>query len=139
MLQGPFTREDGFLGYNEICVKQIQDSGAGPGWRVQWEESYSAPFMFRGDQWLSYDNERSIQAKTEYAHDQGLAGVMTWSIDTDDFLGVCNGPKFPLLRTINYALYNKQTGQGSGAGVVSVNLSCVVIGLLVVVCSRKVL
>ena len=39
-LQGPFTREDGFLGYNEICVKQIQDSGAGPGWRVQWEESY---------------------------------------------------------------------------------------------------
>ena len=48
--------------------------------------------------WLSYDNERSIQAKTEYAYDQGLAGVMTWSIDTDDFLGVCNGPKFPLLR-----------------------------------------
>ena len=38
VLQGPFTREDGFLGYNEICVKQIQDSG--PGWRVQWEESY---------------------------------------------------------------------------------------------------
>ena len=38
--EGPFTRENGFLGYNEICVKQIQDSGAGPGWRVQWEESY---------------------------------------------------------------------------------------------------
>ena len=55
-------------------------------------------FCFRGDQWLSYDNERSIQAKTEYAWDQGLAGVMTWSIDTDDFLGMCNGPKFPLLR-----------------------------------------
>ena len=54
--------------------------------------------MFRDDMWLSYDNERSIQAKTEYAYDQGLAGVMTWSIDTDDFLGVCNGPKFPLLR-----------------------------------------
>ena len=93
--------------------------------------SYSAPFMFRGDQWLSYDNERSIQAKTEYAHDQGLAGVMTWSIDTDDFLGVCNGPKFPLLRTINHALYMKQAGHSSGAGAVS--LSCAVIGLLVVI------
>ena len=98
--QGPYTREDGFLGYNEICEKQIQDAGPGPGWRVQWEEQYSAPFMFRDDMWLSYDNERSIQAKTEYAYDQGLAGVMTWSIDTDDFLGVCNGPKFPLLRLV---------------------------------------
>ena len=96
--QGPYTREDGFLGYNEICLKQIQDAGPGPGWRVEWNEDYSAPFMFRDDMWLSYDNERSIQAKTEYAYDQGLAGVMTWSIDTDDFLGVCNGPKFPLLR-----------------------------------------
>ena len=67
---------------------------------MQWEEQYSAPFMFRDDMWLSYDNERSIQAKTEYAYDQGLAGVMTWSIDTDDFLGVCNGPKFPLLRLV---------------------------------------
>ena len=25
--------------------------------------------------------------QAEYAYDQGLAGVMTWSIDTDDFLG----------------------------------------------------
>merc|ERR1712218_310408 len=78
--------------------------------------SYSATFMFRGDQWLSYDNERSIQAKTEYAHDQGLAGVMTWSIDTDDFLGVCNGPKFPLLRTINHALSMREQGIYSKAG-----------------------
>ena len=45
--QGPYTREDGFLGYNEICEKQIQDAGPGPGWRVEWEEAYSAPFMFR--------------------------------------------------------------------------------------------
>ena len=84
-------------------MKQIQDAGPGPGWQVQWEEHYSAPFMFRDDMWLSYDNERSIQAKTEYAYDQGLAGVMTWSIDTDDFLGVCNGPKFPLLRLVSFS------------------------------------
>ena len=55
-------------------------------------------YCCRGDRWLSFDNVRSIRVKSEYAFDQGLAGVMTWSIDTDDFLGVCNGPKFPLLR-----------------------------------------
>ena len=41
---------------------------------------------------------KSIEAKVEYAYDQGLAGVMAWSIDTDDFLGDCNGPTYPLLR-----------------------------------------
>jgi len=35
---------------------------------------------------------------------------MTWSIDTDDFQGMCNGPKFPLLRTINHALYRREKG-----------------------------
>jgi len=70
--------------------------------------------MFRGDQWLSYDNERSIQSKSEYAYDQGLAGVMVWSIDTDDFLGMCNGPKFPLLRTINHALHMREAGISPG-------------------------
>jgi len=119
--QGPYTREDGFLGYNEICLQQIQDSGLSQTWTVNWDQYYQAPYMYRGDQWLSYDNERSIQAKTEYAWDQGLAGVMTWSIDTDDFLGMCNGPKFPLLRTINHALYSKQAGISSGSWSMTVN------------------
>ena len=62
-------------------------------------------YIFRGDSWLSFDNPRSIALKSEFAYDQGLAGVMTWSIDTDDFLGMCNGPKFPLLRNISAQPY----------------------------------
>lgn len=110
--QGPFTREDGFLGYNEICM---ENEKAEAPWTNEWEEEHAAPYMFRGDSWLSYDNERSLQLKAEYAYDQGLAGVMTWSIDTDDFLGVCNGPRFPLLRTLNHALYRRQAGLRSSA------------------------
>jgi len=105
--QGPYTREDGFLGYNEICVEKLNQEAP---WTSVWEEHHLAPFMYRGDSWLSYDNERSIALKSQFAYDQGLAGVMTWSIDTDDFLGMCNGPKFPLLRTINHALYRREQG-----------------------------
>jgi len=135
--KGPYTREDGFLGYNEICLQQKQD--VGQTWNVQWDEYYKAPFMFRGDQWLSYDNERSIQSKSEYAYDQGLAGVMVWSIDTDDFLGMCNGPKFPLLRTINHALHMREAGisprpdTGSGSAVRSSYLHMVTLVSVVTV------
>ena len=54
--------------------------------------------VLRDNQWVGFDNVKSIEAKVEYAYDQGLAGVMAWSIDTDDFLGDCNGPTYPLLR-----------------------------------------
>ena len=30
----------------------------------------------------------------------GLGGVMTWSIETDDFRGNCGGESFPLIRTM---------------------------------------
>ena len=46
-LQGPYTREDGFLGYNEICVKQLQETGPGAGWAVHWDPHHEAPFMYR--------------------------------------------------------------------------------------------
>ena len=30
---------------------------------------------YRGDSWMSYDNERSVALKAEFAYDAGLAGV----------------------------------------------------------------
>ena len=114
--QGPFTREDGFLGYNEICAEEMEQDNP---WTVQWDEHYRAPFMYKGVKWISYDNEQSIAEKSHFAHEQGLAGVMVWSIDTDDFRGDCGGPKFPLLRTINHALHRAEMGVGAGAAAVS--------------------
>lgn len=111
--QGPYTREDGFLGYNEICEEQMEQDNP---WTTMWEESHQAPYMFKDLKWVSFDNESSIRLKTQFAHDHGLAGVMAWSIDTDDFKGTCGGPRFPLLRTINYALYERTQGlTGGGA------------------------
>merc|ERR1711997_507151 len=105
---GPYTREDGFVGYNEICEElNLEDSP----WTVEWDEEIEAPYMHNGLKWVSFDNDKSIRKKTEYAYMQGLAGVMVWSIDTDAFTGdACRGPDFPLLRTINNALYKSEAG-----------------------------
>ena len=37
--------------------------------------------------WVSYDNERSVKLKADFAYDMKLGGVMVWSIETDDFHG----------------------------------------------------
>ena len=117
---GPYTREDGFMGYNEICEELKEPNN---GWNITFDKHHQAPYMKKGVKWISYDDEISIRKKSQFAYDQGLAGVMTWSIDTDDFTGVCSGHKFPLLRAINNALYMRSQGIADKAGAVATSFS----------------
>lgn len=39
--------------------------------------------MWNNDQWISYDDEETIKAKIEFANDQGLGGLLIWSVDQD--------------------------------------------------------
>lgn len=124
--QGPFTREDGFLGYNEICPLLSNKSS---GWSKSWDEKTSqAIARYHDDDGLTkvvtYDSTRSIANKVRFAVQKNLAGAMVWSVDTDDFLGECEpeldtfaeygsnknvklqiprriNTNYPLLRTIN--------------------------------------
>ena len=107
---GPVTREQGFLGYNEIC-KEL--TAPGSNWTVVWEKCHQAPYMFRDDRWVSYDNERSVRLKANFAFEKKLGGVMVWSIETDDFKGLCNAGKFPLLQTLNNALSLNTKGEAT--------------------------
>ena len=58
--QGPYTREDGFLGYNEIC-EELMDTDDTESWTVEWEDHHKAPYMHKGVKWVSYDNQDSIR------------------------------------------------------------------------------
>lgn len=103
---GPYTREAGFMGYNEIC--SLVDL-----WNRDWSGSNKVPYIYNGNQWIGYDNEESIGLKVEFANAKNLGGVMIWSIETDDFRGKCGGTKYPLLNTINSKLGNTQSGGGN--------------------------
>jgi len=107
--QGPYTKEDGFLGFNEICEMQILEPNA---WRVVWQKAHQAPYMFRDNKWVAYDDDNSLQLKVAFARSRATAGVMVWAVDTDDFRGNCGAGRFPLLRAINQAL-GKTPGDGS--------------------------
>lgn len=98
---GPYTREPGSLGYNEICENEMSSQ-----WSVEWDDYCQSPYAYQGTQWVSYDNVESIKKKCDLAKSLNLGGVMMWSVETDDFRGKC-GQKFPLLAAINQ-MYNKQ-------------------------------
>ncbi|XP_059613267.1 probable chitinase 2 [Phlebotomus argentipes] len=132
---GPYTKESGFMGYNEICAA-VQNTSAA--WTVTWDKATDQAVARKQNtetgetRVVTFDSGRSIANKIRYAVKLNLAGAMVWSIDTDDFLGKCErdndtfvdyvaregvklsfprrvNDNFPLLRTINEAIIVAQS------------------------------
>ncbi|XP_065367781.1 chitinase-3-like protein 1 [Calliphora vicina] len=107
---GPYTQEGGFMGYNEICSFENT-------WSYKWASEYDVPFIHNANQWIGYDNIKSLEMKVEFGNSLNLAGVMIWSIETDDFRGMCGAGKYPLLTAVNNKLGNSHETSGSGEEV----------------------
>lgn len=131
--KGPFTRENGFLGYNEICTELSNTSS---NWTRTFDEATNQAIIRLRDEdkqetkVVTYDDSRAIANKMRFAVEKSLGGIMVWSIDTDDFLGECQvdssltetfvdfgkvpgvqlsipkriNANYPLLRTVNEGL-----------------------------------
>lgn len=118
---GPFVKENGFLGFNEIC--RLRKEG---NWEVTFDTKASeaiGKFTKDGQKHVvTFDSPRSVANKVKYAMEKNLGGVWAWFVDTDDFRGDCKSdltvfadfpqaamaPRtesdHPLLRTINDAM-----------------------------------
>lgn len=59
------------------------------------------PHKLDGNQWVGYEDAESLAIKVQFAKSKNLGGLMVWSLDTDDFNGICGGGKYPLLRALN--------------------------------------
>lgn len=78
-----------------------------------YETDTCSPYVSAGTEWISYENERSISCKTQYAKDMGFGGVMIFSLNTDDYSSYCyygrktsqESAEFPLTRTIRSILF----------------------------------
>ncbi|XP_065351590.1 chitinase-3-like protein 1 [Cloeon dipterum] len=86
---GPYTRISGWLSFNELS-EDIAN------WVTVRDPIALVPYSYKGDQWVSHDDEISTKAKVEYVNNQNLAGVAVWSVDEDNFF-----QGFTLLKTIN--------------------------------------
>ncbi|XP_060532477.1 chitinase-3-like protein 1 [Cylas formicarius] len=70
-------------------------------WTTVWDDEQKNPYKYSGDQWLGYDDKKSITEKVKYVLSQDFAGVFIWQLGGDDIEGVFSGTKQELLASIN--------------------------------------
>ena len=99
-LSGPFTAELGFISYHEICFKLSN------GMVILQNNKASAPYAYKDNQWIGFDNEISMRYKANtLIKGKKLKGAMFWALDLDDFTGkFCNVGKFPLIKAVKNEL-----------------------------------
>lgn len=58
---------------------------ANTGYQSYWDDIAKAPYSYNAKEkkFATYDDERSIKLKTQYAIDKGLGGIMFWEITND--------------------------------------------------------
>lgn len=92
---GDYTKEAGFLGYNEICELKKKYNA-----KPQYSNDRSTVYLTFEDQWVSYDDKTTTKKKVDYVKEQNLGGMMVWTLDTDDFRNKCSEGTYPILKTI---------------------------------------
>ncbi|CAD0201142.1 unnamed protein product [Chrysodeixis includens] len=121
--QGDATREKGYLAYYEICEalkaktkkRQTSDEDSEE-YSEEEEETWTVmhpnpdamgPVAYKGNQWVGYDDEDIVRKKAAYVAENGLGGIMFWSIDNDDFRGTCHGKPYPLIEAAKESYFAK--------------------------------
>lgn len=89
------TATAGVAAYYEVCKL---------GGTEGYDATSETPFAQKGNQWFTFDNEKSVAAKTQYAKTNNFGGVFVWTLDMDDSTNACGKGKFPLLESIKKAL-----------------------------------
>lgn len=90
---GQYTKESGFLSFFEIC-EMLKNSAT-----LVWDNEQMIPYAYKADQWVGFDDPRSFKMKVQWLKQNGLSGIMIWSIDMDDFTGSCMGLRYPLIKS----------------------------------------
>ncbi|XP_052821901.1 acidic mammalian chitinase [Octopus bimaculoides] len=103
MADGPstarrFSTENGFISYYEVCLEQ--KAGA----VERWIAGSEVPYMVVNDEWIGYDNERSLTLKVKWMKENHFGGVSVWALPLDDFKNMCGKGKYPLMKSIVRAI-----------------------------------
>lgn len=74
------------------------------GWTLEREEDMTAPYAYKGTDWMAFDDTTSTSIKAKYILLRELAGLSVVSSEHDDWTHSCSAR--PLLDTIHYTFTN---------------------------------
>nr|ARN16747.1 chitinase 9 [Tetranychus cinnabarinus] len=84
-IAGKYTQQPGILSYYEVCQGQYNAGLKEKGY----DRINEIPFRYGNGQWVGYEDVISLDKKMKFIKSEGYGGAMIWSIDMDDFVGVC--------------------------------------------------
>lgn len=99
---GQYSQEAGMIGYNELCEKFLTEK-----WQITCSEEQEVCYATSGNQWISFEDVKSVAIKMNYFSQMQLGGVMIWSLETDDFRGVCHDSRYALMSVIYEHIYGQ--------------------------------
>ncbi|XP_069691077.1 mucin-17-like [Periplaneta americana] len=80
------------------------------GWTVERDEDLTAPYAFKNDSWIAFDDSISVGIKSKYVILRDLAGAALYPVDAADWTGACaeengteSGGPPRLLRRLHHA------------------------------------
>ena len=70
-----------FIGYNQFPTRISENSG----YTMYWDEQAQAPYAYNAKEksYATFDNKKSIAAKTNYVMQKKLGGIMFWQLGHD--------------------------------------------------------
>ncbi len=67
------------LSYTDLKERFLSD----PRYVRYWDDQAKAAYLFNGDEFITYEDARSLACKADYAQRLGLAGIMIWEYGHD--------------------------------------------------------
>ncbi|KAH9523840.1 hypothetical protein Btru_047195 [Bulinus truncatus] len=119
----------GGIAYAEICKVMLTKANT----KRVFDDQQKATYLVDGDNWITYDDVDTIKEKTKWAVKSGLAGVMFWSLDQDDFSGKgCNKGTYPLVKSMRLATGNDQSGAAVHPPLIYFTIYVLLISILLI-------
>jgi chitinase len=71
--------------WNELAYSDIVNLKSQPGYEYHWDDMAQVPYLYNAttQQFISYNDPRSVAAKAAYVQQNGLGGVFFWQIMSD--------------------------------------------------------
>lgn len=98
----------GFVNYPDVCQFMKEHDVV-----INEVAHAEVPYLYSGHEWVSFDYPQSVSSKAAFIKQQGLRGAMVYSLNADDYEGVCEGDlirnntKFPLSQIVKNAIVKK--------------------------------